>query len=728
MQHPRKEKIWALPTPSLTEAADVACLSRELGVSQTLARLLCRRGYRTPEAATAFFNCTDAVLHRPLLMKDMDRAVARMRQAVDGGERIVIYGDYDVDGVTAVSLLYLYFTSLGADVSYYIPSRTGEGYGISVGAIDRFAAEGVTCMITVDTGITANDEVLYARDHGIDVVITDHHECRLPLPPAVAVVDPHRPDCTYPFRDLAGVGVAFKFVSAYESALAVERGEQEIDGVRAVCLRYADLMAIGTIADVMPIVDENRVMVKYGMQAVENTERAGLRALIDLVNAAKGGEAPRRKITTGFIGYALAPRLNAAGRMRDATTAVELLLADNEARAMRLAEELCEINRERQQEENSIAEEAFRRIEEEIDLESTRVLVLESDHWRQGIIGIVSSRITERYGLPSILVSFDGNATGSPYDEGKGSGRSTGGVNLVEALGACEDLLVKFGGHEQAAGLTVRRDRLEEFRRRINEYVDSILPRDRAKVSLSADMELQLSDVTLPLAEELVKLEPFGTANPVPRFVLRELVVEHIADLGGGKHLKLTVGKEGRSVYALLFSTTRSEIDFFEGDTVDVLATLDINEFRGRRSVQLTAQDIRRSACYRDALELEKQRYLEIKGGAAFGVGEGILPDRTLCVHAYTAIRREYRRGKDTFTEEELLALLNMEAPCHIHYACMKYILHIFNELQICGIEEPSAEVYRFTVGYRTEKTDIERSLILKKLRTQCRSEEGGER
>ena len=726
-EHKKKEKSWKLRAATATEDADAAVLARELGISCVLARLLCRRGYRAPEEARCFFNCTDAMLHKPFLMKDMDKAVARMQQAIEGHERIMIFGDYDVDGVTSVSLLYLYLTDLGADVQYYIPSRTGEGYGLCAAAIDKFAQDGITCIITVDTGITANEEVDYAKKLGIDMVITDHHECRLPLPEAAAVVDPHRPDCPYPFKELAGVGVAFKFVTAYESMLSLARGEREIDGVRKICEQYADLMAIGTVADVMPIVDENRVMVKYGIAQLRETKRAGLAALIDEATAGSKGasDASRRKrITASFIGFTLAPRLNAAGRMRDATLAVQLLLAEDGEEAKRLAVELCEINLQRQQEENRIAQEVFARIDEEFDLDQTYILVLEDDHWRQGVIGIVASRVTERYGMPAILITFDGAVTagGSGLDAGKGSGRSVKGINLVQALSDSADLLQKFGGHELAAGLTVARSRVAEFRARINEYVALHTEHTERSVEVDVDMELDFPEATMSLAQEITALEPFGVGNTQPRFVVRDVTVERIVELGGGKHLKLTVSANGRSLYALLFSTSRSEIDFCEGDRIDLLCTLDINEYRDLSSVQLTVQDTRLSCDYQAELEEGRTRYAELRQGAPFALEENILPDRELCGHAYMALRREFRRGKATYSEGELLSLFNIAAPRRITYPCMKYIVEIFRELQICGVEELGAGKYTFDIYYKSEKSNIEKSSILKRLRSQCRN------
>lgn len=717
----KREKTWNFLPLTNVEEASVKELSAALGVPFVLAQLLYRRGYRDADAALRFFNCTDAVLHRPQLMKDMELACARVCQALREREKIMIFGDYDADGITSVCLLYLYLTAQGADVSYHIPSRTGEGYGLSLAAIDRFAAEGVTLIITVDTGITANGEARYAKERGIDMVITDHHECRLPLPEAVAVVDPHRPDCPYPFKDLAGVGVAFKLATACEIELSRTRGEREIDAVRRICESYADLMAIGTVADVMPIVDENRVMVKYGIEQLKSTKRAGLAALIEEASAGgKGDASRRRRLTASFIGFTLAPRLNAAGRMSDATLAAELLLAKDEGRARELAVSLCEINHQRQVEENRMAEEVFARIDEEFDLSGTHALVLEADHWRQGVVGIVASRVTERYGMPAILITFEGASTGSAMDQGKGSGRSVKGINLVEALSHCAELLEKFGGHELAAGLTVRRDRIAAFREQINEYVKTKATGAVGAV-LDIDAVLSLADATMPLAEQLSALEPFGVGNPLPRFLVQNATVERITELGGGKHLKLTVTDGSRSLYALLFSTARSEIDFCEGDRIDLVCTLDINEYRDVRSVQLTVQDVRLSASYKEELSLGRCRYEELRAGATFEKQEGVLPDRDLCAHVFTVLRRELRRGKAEYGEAELLSLINLGAPRSIPYPCMRYIVDIFRELQILLVEDLSGNRYRFEICYRSEKTSIERSGVLKKLRGQCR-------
>ena len=728
MEQIKKQKIWILrEQDTAPHAQEIDALARDTGLSRLCARLLFCRGYRTKAAVERFLRCEDTQFHSPFLLCDVEKAVARIRRAVEGREKMVIYGDYDVDGVTAVSLLYLYLTGLGADVTYYIPSRAQEGYGLSTAAIDRLAAQGVRCIVTVDTGISAIDEVAYAASLGIDMVITDHHECREVLPDAVAVVNPHRADCPYPFKELAGVGVIFKVVTAYECTLGMERGEGEIEGVRRVANAYADLVAIGTIADVMPITDENRLIVTLGLRRLEQTERVGLAALIDEVNGGRassdGRPAKRKKINSSLVGFGLAPRINAAGRMSDASIAVDLLLCGTCEQAAELAARLCEINRVRQVEETRIAEQAYARIEREFDLKNTHVLVLEDDGWQQGIIGIVASRVTERYGLPSILISFDStDGAHTAADHGKGSGRSVKGFNLFEALTACEDLLVKFGGHELAAGLTVERGHLDEFRARINAYAAAHQPEGGLAVALEADCEIALKDVSIPVVQELSLLEPFGTANPTPQFVVRNLRVERISELSGGKHTKLLVSDGEISVNALLFSVSRDRLLCREGDRVDLLCNVDINEFRDVKSVQLIVQDHRVSEGFRHERDAQILRYREVRAGAPFDAEEDLIPDRDDCGHVYGILRREFRAGRDTFAETELLALLNADPTRTVHYGKMKYILEIFHELRICGVECPAEGQYRFDIYFNASKTSIDRSSILKKLKSQCRN------
>ena len=721
-----KNKKWTLLYNPGTADLDkrIGDLQADMGISPIMARLLHNRGCRDAASVKRFLRQEDAVLHDPFLMCDMQLAVDRIHAALENKEKIAIYGDYDVDGVTSVSLLYLYLTARGGDVGYYIPSRTKEGYGLSKPAIDRLKERGVSLMITVDTGITANEETVYAKSIGIDTVITDHHECHAELPTACAVVNPHRPDDPYPFKELAGVGVVFKLICAYETWDCRQRGESVQEGIRRVCNDYADLVAIGTIADVMPVVDENRLIVSLGLQLLENTKRPGIRALMDEVSAGSKSRSPqKRKINSGYIGFVIAPRMNAAGRVSSASIAVEMLLATDEGTAQSYAKQLCELNTERQVEENRIAEQAYKKIEQTLDAENDCVIVIEDDAWKQGIIGIVSSRITERYGLPSILISFDGATRGFPCgdDMGKGSGRSVKGLNLVEALSDCNDLLVRFGGHELAAGLTVRRCMIDEFRRRINRYAAEHLSAEQLCVSVDVDCEVRMQDLTMRLAEEISMLEPFGISNPVPNFVLSKARICRVIPMGGGKHTKLIIEKDGLEMSAVWFNVNAAKIPFEPHECIDVLFQLNVNEFQNVTTLQMLVQDIRLSPEYEEDLAREKACYEELRHGAEFSEEENYIPSREDMACVYTILRHEFRNGRTVFSIRRILSMLRDHGAEHIGYVKLKFIIRIMQELQICGVTEPGEDRYVFDFYFHTSKTNIEKSSILRRLKSQMR-------
>lgn len=725
MKELKKKKKWSIryvPTPE--NAVAVKKLAERLGVSHTTAKLLFTRGLCTAEQATLFLKQAETSLHDPFLLKDIERAVERILRALENGERIAIYGDYDVDGVTSVSLLYTYLSRLGADIGYYIPCRSREGYGLSTSAIDTLKDRGVNLIITVDTGITAMDEVAYAAQLGIETVITDHHECRPELPQACALVNPHRHDDAYPFKDLAGVGVVFKLICALEMTRCRRNGLSEIDGIRAICREYADLVAIGTIADVMPIVDENRLIVSLGLKLVEETKRPGLRALIDAASGNKVGDhrfpPKKRKINSGFIGFVLAPRINAAGRVSSASIAVELLLANDKARAAELAEELCNLNTTRQVEENRIATEVYQKIEQMPPELCERIIVIEGDTWQQGIIGIVSSRITEKYGLPSILISFDGATRGYPSDDdlGKGSGRSIKGLNLVEALANSEEYLARFGGHELAAGLTIRRGNIDAFRKYINRYAHEKLTEDMLCISIDADCEVQMQELTLALAQEIDKLEPFGTSNPVPNFVLRDATLLRVIPMGSGKHTKLILEQDGVSMVAVWFGAEHTTLPFEIGDRLDVMFQLNINEFQNVTSLQMIVQDIQLSETYEESFRTAWERYEEIRAGAPFTAEEDVIPTREDMACVYTLLRREHQIGHTYFPIRRILSIVRQQG-ASIGYYKLKTIIRIMQELNVCEITEPINDCFIFDFYFNPTKTSIDKSSVLKKLKLQ---------
>ena len=717
------EKRWILKDLGTQDSKQaVKELVSVLGVSETMAKLLVNRGYRDADAARKFIHMESELLCDAFELKDAIPAMERIQKAEKNGERVVVYGDYDVDGVTAVCTLYLYLKSRGFSVSYYIPNRLGDGYGLSCGAIDRFKEEGISLIITVDTGITACEEVAYAATLGIDTVVTDHHECRYDLPPAVAVVNPHRPDCPYPFKDLAGVGVVFKLISGYEEFVT---GDSKRECVVRLCQEYADLVAIGTIADVMPIRGENKLIVSYGLHRMEKKRRLGLAALMEAATpgADKGGRRKNEsKITSGYIGFTIAPRINAAGRLRSASLAVDLFLTEEKEKADEIAQALCEANRERQAEENRIMSEAYEKINAEHDFENNPVIVLDADTWHHGVIGIVSSRITEKYGLPSILVSFEGCDANekSDADVGKGSGRSIKGLNLVDALVYCEEHLLKQGGHELAAGLSVTRGALPLFREKINEYAKAHLSEDDIVPTIEADCELAFSDINIDLASELRMLEPYGVGNPLPVFAMYSALIEEIVPVSGGKHTRLMLSDGNAHITAMCFSRETESLDFYQGEYVDLLFCVDINEWYGRRNVQLVVKDLRPAKREAEAALSDKARFEEIFSGAATEPDEDVIPDRDDFAAVYTVIRRHVRGGEDTLSIRRMLSLLRHTGRS-IGYVKLKLIFRVLEELNLLGIEETEEDVFRFHIRFASSKVDLEKSNVLRRLRSRVR-------
>lgn len=697
--------------------------------------LLYNRGCQTPADAKAFLAKETEQMHDPFDMADMDEAVPRLLEAVENKENIVIYGDYDVDGVTSVSSLYLYLQSLGGKVTYYIPSRTGEGYGMSECAIRKLAEAGTNLIVTVDTGVTAVQEARLITELGMELIITDHHECCGELPEAVAVVNPKRPDCPYPFKELAGVGVVFKFLCAMESVLHPEMTMTAC--VLRVSQMYGDLVAIGTIADVMPIRDENRLIVSYGLQLMEKNPRPGLIELLEATQT-EGRPTARRKITATLIGYTVAPRINAAGRIRNATLAVDLFLAEDCESARPIARQLCDINRERQNEENKIIEEAYRQIVGTHDFEREPIIILDDETWHHGIIGIVASRITERFNCPSILISFEGgenvhtpDAEEYGNDIGKGSGRSIKGMNLVDALSACGDLLEKYGGHELAAGLSIKRNNLPAFRERLNAYARECLQDVDRQPVVEAECELLPSDMNMEQAGELYYLEPYGVSNPTPLFYIDKVPMVDLQMVGGGKHTRMSL-KVGKSIItAMFFRKTVSDIDLYPGDLLDVIFTLDINEFQGNRNLQMIVKDVRLHATHEEIETSERFMYTTIRNRISqclqqiecpvvpLSIAQIIayVPTRQDFATVYSTLKKELQMHHEVFSLRALRHDLITNNPgFQITYVKLRFILDILRDLSLMGVEESSGEIFTFTYIPVQGKTSLETSRIYKQL------------
>ena len=563
-----KFQKWRIAEPHPEAAARLTAAGYPCLVSAVLAS----RGIATAEEAAAFLEHEQRLTYSPFLMADMDKAVERVQRALAHHERIAVFGDYDVDGITATCILVDYLQSRGADVLHYIPRRIEDGYGLSVDAIEGLYRKGTRLLITVDCGITGVEEVDFANSLGMDVVVTDHHECKETLPRAVAVVDPHRPDCGYPFKHLAGCGVALKL------ALALGGPDRE----EALFSRYCTLAAIGTVADVMQMSGENRTIVSRGLAAIEHSDFIGLHALL------KEAGLAGREITSVQIGFVLAPRINAAGRMGAADKAAELLLCTDPAEAERMARELCALNRERQNVEQTIYSQAEEMIARLPDRDRS-ALVLESSRWHQGVVGIVASRLSEKYSRPSFMIHLNG-------DTGKGSCRSWGGFNLFAALENCKDLLLGFGGHELAAGFTIEEANIPAFRERMNDYARSFRGGAAPVSVLDVDVAItHPSAVTLEELEALSALEPYGSGNARPVFCLLGATLLRTQNVGQNRHLKLRLGKGSAQFDGIFFSTVAEDCGCRPGDRVDAAFYLQVNEFRGSRTVQLQMVDLRPS-------------------------------------------------------------------------------------------------------------------------------------
>lgn len=591
-----KYGIWKV---SQLEAGAVNALVGS-GYAPLVAMVLASRGIGDDRQARAYLDC-NAPLLDPFLMTDMDKAAGRVGLAMSRGEKIAVFGDYDVDGITATCLLTDFLRRHGADVVSYIPGRLEEGYGLNPIAIHQLHAEGVKLIVTVDCGITAVSEAELCKQLGIDLVITDHHECKQMLPAAVAVVDPHRCDGGYPHKNLSGVGVAFKLASAL-------CGSQE-----TVLEEYADMVCLGTVADVMPLQGENRVFVARGLESLAHTKRPGIAALM-----AECGCAPEA-VSASSIGFMLAPRINAAGRMGQINLAVELFLTDDPDKAAEAARGLCELNRQRQAVESEIYRQAVSMLPMGKPPEA---IVLADESWHQGVVGIVASRIAEEYACPTFLICLDG-------EHGKASSRSHGGFNLFASLSALSPLLESYGGHELAAGFTISRANIPEFRRQICALAAQYYTDDVPRTVLDVDCAVSPELLTLHNVDSLQMLEPCGNGCPKPVLMMKNLTIDRISMVGGGRHMRLRLCSGHTYLNAIYFSANPQTVSIQPGDLVDVAFTPQVNEFRGTRTVQMNVIDIRPSCnaeCLPDAAPYRDMQ----RGNLTSGEAAALLPDRKM--------------------------------------------------------------------------------------------------
>ncbi len=553
-----------------TDVEKVDLLKSKYGINGLLATILVNRNIVDENKIKLFLNPTRNDFYDPFLITDMDIAVERIITAIKNQEKVTIYGDYDVDGITSITVLKSFLKDNGLEVDFYIPNRLEEGYGLNKEAVKKIADEGCSLMITVDCGISCIDEIDYAKELGIETIVTDHHEPGVDIPKALAVIDNKRKDSTYPFRELAGVGVVFKLIQA----LGIKLGLKEES-----YLKYLDIVCLGTISDIVPLVDENRVIAKLGLMLVEKTRNIGLRSIIN--------SSGYKKIDSTTISFGVAPRINACGRMGKAEEALKLFLSPNINEVNELTKKLNEHNRNRQEIEKAIYESVIETIEKE-NLNKNKTLIVSGKNWHHGVIGIVSSKITDLYFKPSILLSFEEDGIG------KGSGRSVPGFDLHEALSKCSDQIEKYGGHSMAIGITIKKENLEKFKEKIEEIateskIDEIIP------IINIDAKVNLSDISKQMVESLKDLEPFGEANKMPIFAFKNLKIDSIRALSEGKHLKLTLKDNNSIINAIGFNLGNLADEYRIGDKIDVAGVLEINTFNGVDNLQINIKDIMKS-------------------------------------------------------------------------------------------------------------------------------------
>lgn len=600
-----------------------AAFAQTYGVPFFLAMLMNIRGLDDAAHLREFLGEGEP-LSDPFLLKDMDKAAARITRAVDNMEKIAVYGDYDADGVTSTAMLYSYLETRGADVIFYIPQREGEGYGMNIGAVEYLKEQGVSLIVTVDNGISSVQEVARANELGIDVVVTDHHRPQEILPDAVAVVDAYRPDDTSPYKHFSGVGIAFKLL------MALEDGAGDVEDLLEV---YSDLAAIGTIGDIVPLTGENRTLIRAGLERLSQSDRPGVQALLE--NAGIAGKA----LTSTNVAFTLVPRINATGRMGAPERAVRLLISGYEEEAEVLSEEICADNEERRRVEAEIAEAAFADIEAKGYMKD-RVVVVDGENWHHGVIGIVASRVTERCGKPCMIISRG-------ETEARGSGRSIEGFSLFEAICACGDLLIKFGGHPMAAGITLKPENIEAFRKRINQYAAEHFPQMPTQ-TVTLDCKLNPAALSVSMAQSLTQLEPFGNGNPQPVFGLFNMEISNVTPVGGGGHLRLTLEKNGAVITAMRFNTKPEELPYHIGDKIDLAVQLEAREFRGQPSLTVIVRDMKFAAFNTEKNIASLASFEKWQRGEVLSAEDKnrLYPDRACLAAIYRALRTV--NGKET--------------------------------------------------------------------------------
>ena len=666
-------KNWILKTSD--KNAEHSLIS-ELQVSRVTASILASRGFKNTAQADEFIHPKPVCGPDPMLMTDMSAAVERIRSAMSAGETVGVIGDYDVDGITATAILYKYFSRAGVNVIYHIPSRDGEGYGISNETLLKMKQRGCSLVISVDCGITAVEEAEYARSIGLDLIVTDHHEVGDVIPDCVAVINPKRPGDAYPYNKLSGVGVAYKLISA----IGIADHEDE----------YVAFAALGTLADMMPVIGENRNLIIKGMQYICSGVNTGLSQLMD-----KAGVSPKR-FNSFSVSFILAPRMNAAGRIESAETALSLLLEDDEYTAALIAEKLCALNKTRQETEAEIFRQAIETIENDETYKDDSIIVLYNENWHQGVIGIVAAKITEKYEKPAILFTL-ANGTG------KGSGRSVSGFSIHKAVSDCSELLTNFGGHEYAVGLGIEIDKIPEFRKRINDITSPI---DIPARQLEIDTEIYPDELSLETVQEIRSLEPYGEGNPQPVFMHRNAKLTYLKVVGE-KHTRVSLRCGRYSFDAIYYNMMPEMLDVSSGEDVDVAFTLGINEYNGQENLQIIIKDISPAGTF----EADMERFGSVKAnGRLEDVND--YPEFSDFECVYRAL---LRLGNASIRPDAFAAELSASGET-ISTLKLMIILSVFSELSLVNVENNGSSL-DVCVVKGAPKTDLNRSELLRRLK-----------
>ncbi len=669
-------KKWKLTHIDKDIAAQVA---ETHSLDPFTALILTSRGITEYEDIEEFFD-PDFSFCDSYLIRDMEKAVERIKKAVETHEKICVFGDYDADGVTSTALMYSYLRSRGADVTYYIPDRLTEGYGMNKEAVKKIADGGTRLIITVDNGISAVEETDYAKTLGVDVVVTDHHKPSDVLPNAAAVVDPHREDDNLTFRDWAGVGVAFKVVCALQGGDCMD-----------ILSRFADIIAVGTIADVVDLRDENRAIVRYGVAKINSDASLGIKALKQVSGVGD------RNIGSVGVSYSLAPRINAAGRMESAVTALKLLLSEDSETAMALANKVDECNRQRHEVESQITESVTEIIEADERLKYSRVIVVCGEGWHHGVIGIVAARITEKYGRPSIVIAFDG-------DEGVGSARSIDGFSVYDAIKSCSEYLTHFGGHIMAAGMGIKKENANKFFEKINEYAAA---QPKVVPEILIDCKLNPAYINNDLLSSLASLEPYGAGNSQPTFGIYGARLAEIKPVGENRHLRLTFTKSGSPVTAMKFSTSPEAFPYCVGDTLDIAVKIDKNEFRGEVRPSVQIRNIRFSGTDEEKLFASMALYEKFKRGETLSIKEAkfITPSRKFLLALFNFLKQQ---GEWNYDTEVLLKRTGCPVP---NFCTMQTALDVLSELGFIKIHDG-----KIIFDGNNKKAELSASKILNRL------------